>query len=99
MLPRDLLILSDKAATMLPARADVVHWRFCSLGCHLCLRMRSRGWLPACCQPGADRLWLCFCSLVLSQKGDVRGRKAEKDTARFGMDLKHCDLQVTSWGT
>ena len=39
---------------------------------------------------------MCFCSLVLSQKGDVRGRKTEKDTAKFGMDLKHCDLQVSS---
>ena len=54
--------------------------------------------LLPCCLPGADHLWLRVCSLVLSQKGDVRGRKTEKDTAKFGMDLKHCDLQVSSCG-
>eukprot|EP00891_Asterochloris_glomerata_P007584 jgi/Astpho2/7584/fgenesh1_pg.00115_%23_25_t len=54
-------------------------------GCNCSFEVKLVDGLPAARQQN---------SLVLSQKGDVRGRKTEKDTAKFGMDLKHCDLQA-----
>ncbi len=84
-------------ATTLPASVDCVAALWAAID--ICVStLRCGCLLLPCCLPGADRLWLRVCSLVLSQKGDVRGRKTEKDTAKFGMDLKHCDLQVSSCG-